>query len=78
MLPRTGSLTHLIVGTLLAVSTGVLTQSNPDCVFQSIQSAAKGLDIHFDPQDFGRTFVLFNGGVDPENPVASLCEQPRQ
>lgn len=77
MLPRTGSLTQLIVGTLLAVSTGVLTKANPDCVFQSIQSAVEGLAVHLEVRDFGRSLVQFNR-VETGNPAASLCEQHRQ
>lgn len=78
MLPRTGSFTHLIVGTLLAVSTAVVTQSNPACVFRSIKTSIGAMDIHLQTRDFGRPSVLFNRGVKTDSLATSLCDGPRQ
>ena len=67
MLPRTSCLTHLIVGTLLAVSTITLTKSNPAFAIRSGYSAVEGVKIYFEIQ-----------GLEPTQCIASLDAVPHQ
>jgi len=67
MLPTTSYLTHLIIGTLLALSTVVLTHSDPALAARSVCSSVRGVEIYFEIQDFG-----------PSDVVASLDVTPRQ
>lgn len=66
MLPRPSSLTHLIVGTLLAVSTVMLTRSNPAFAIRP-NCPVEGMKIYYEIQ-----------GFDPTNIVASLDLIPHQ
>jgi hypothetical protein len=68
----------LIVGTLLAVSTVMLTQSNPVFAVRSNHPPSKGVKIYFEIQDFGYPLVLLKGGFDITNIVASLDATPHQ
>jgi hypothetical protein len=67
MLPRTGSLNHLIVGTLLAVSTAVLTRSNP--VFP--------LCADHCPVEVAKIYIEI-AGSDMTSVIASLDPTPHQ
>jgi hypothetical protein len=67
MLPRTGSLTHLIVGTLLAVSTAVLTKSNPAFPFRSHHCPIEAVKISLEIE-----------GSDMASVIASLDLIPHQ
>jgi hypothetical protein len=78
MLPRTSCPIDLIIGTLLAVSTIVITQSNPISTYRSIQSAVAAVESEFEIRDFGRPLVLFNGEAETGDLAASLCESHRQ
>jgi cbb3-type cytochrome oxidase cytochrome c subunit len=67
MLPRTSSLTHLIIGTLLAVSTAMLTRAYPAFAIRSNHCPVDGVEIYLEIQ-----------GFDPTNVVASLDLIPHQ
>jgi hypothetical protein len=67
MLPRTGSLTHLIIGTFLAVSTAMLTRANPAFAIRLNDCPVEGIEIYLEIQ-----------GFDPIDVVASLNPIPHQ
>jgi len=67
MLIRASSLTHLIIGTLLAVSTAMLTKANPAFAIRSNQCPVDGVEIYIEIQ-----------GFDPIDVVASLNPIPHQ
>ena len=58
MLPRTGSLTHLIIGTLLAVSTAMLTKANPAFAIRSNDCTVEGIEIYLEIQGFDPTDLV--------------------
>jgi hypothetical protein len=63
MLPRTSSFTHLIIGTLLAVSTAMLTKSNPAFDIRFHHCPVEGIKIYFEIQDLDTTNLL--ASLDP-------------
>jgi hypothetical protein len=67
MLPRTGSLAHLIIGTVLAVSTALLTRANPAFAIRSSDCPVEGIEIYLEIR-----------GFDPTDLVAVLDPIPHQ
>jgi hypothetical protein len=67
MLPRTSSLTHLIIGAVLAVSTAMLTRANPAFAIRLNNCPVEGIEIYFEVQ-----------GLDPTDLVAALDPIPHQ